>query len=329
MDIENKITDQGLICAFDLDGKGGGRELSWQDINEAGQANVVRWVHLDHSARDSKSWLATESGLDETIIDALLETETRPRYLETGEGILLVLRGINLNPDAQFEDMISIRVWLDSKRIITARHRRLQSIQKIRDELLVGTGPKDQAEFLKLLIAYLGNNIAVVIENLDESIDQFEVTTGARVSSDSQGELGSLRRKTAYMRRFLAPQREALDHLSRSQSGLLSPEAVAEFHEQANRMVRYVEELDLARERAMVVREEMLSNLAQDQNSKMYLLSLVAAVFLPLSFITGVMGMNTAGLPGSENTMAFWVVVVLMLLTGLGILLVFRRKRWM
>ena len=94
-------------------------------------------------------------------------------------------------------------------------------------------------------------------------------------------------------------------------------------------MVLYVEELDLARERAMVVREEMLSNLAQDQNSKMFLLSLVAAVFLPLSFITGMMGMNTAGLPGLENTMAFWIVVVLMLLTGLGILMVFRRKRWM
>ena len=56
---------------------------------------------------------------------------------------------------------------------------------------------------------------------------------------------------------------------------------------------------------------------------------MVAAVFLPLSFISGVMGMNTAGLPGLENTMAFWMVVALMLLTGIGILLVFRRKRWM
>ena len=329
MDNKSKNTDQGLICAFDLDGKGEGRELSWSDIKEAGQADVVRWVHLDHSARDSKSWLATESGLDETIVDALLEAETRPRCLETGEGILLVLRGINLNPDAQSEDMVSIRVWLDSGRIITTRHRRLQSTQKIRDKLLAGTGPKDQAGFLKLLIAYLGDNIAAVIESLDESIDQFEVTTGASASSVSHGELGGLRRKTAYMRRFLAPQREALDRLSRSQSGLLSPDAVAEFHEEANRMVLYLEELDLARERAMVVREEMLSNLAQDQNSKMFLLSLVAAVFLPLSFITGMMGMNTAGLPGSENTMAFWVVVVLMLLTGFGILLVFRWKRWM
>ena len=187
MDNENENTDQGLICAFDLDGKGEGRELSWSDINEAGQADVVRWVHLDHSARDSKSWLATESGLDETIVDALLEAETRPRCLETGDGILLSLRGINLNPDAQSEDMVSIRVWLDSERIITTRHRRLQSIQKIRDELLVCTGPKDQAEFLQLLIAYLGNNIAVVIESLDESIDQFEVTTGVSTSSTSHG----------------------------------------------------------------------------------------------------------------------------------------------
>ena len=110
-----------------------------------------------------KSWLTTERGLDETIIDALLEAETRPRCLETGEGILLVLRGINLNPDVQFEDMV--------------------------------------------LIAYLGNNIGVVIESLDESIDQFEVATGVSASSASHGELGDLRRKTAYMRRFLAPQR--------------------------------------------------------------------------------------------------------------------------
>ena len=190
MNNKSKNTDQGLICAFDLDGKGAGRELSWQEIHEAGQADLVRWIHLDHSAQDSKSWLAGESGLDETIIDALLAAETRPRCLETAEGILLVLRGINLNPDAQSEDMVSIRVWLDSERIITTRHRRLQSIQNIRDDLTIGTGPQDQAEFLQTLITYLGNNIAVVIESLDESIDQFEVTTGVSESSVSYGELG-------------------------------------------------------------------------------------------------------------------------------------------
>ena len=329
MDNKSETAEHGLICAFDLDGQGGGRELNWLEVNEPQQPNIIRWIHLDHSARDSRSWLTTGSGLDEPIIDAMLETETRPRCLHTREGILLVMRGVNLNPEAEFEDMVSIRVWLDSKRIITTRHRKLQSIQKIRDELLGGIGPKDQAEFLELAISYLGNNIAGVIEGLDESLDQLEATIGASGAPGLHGELGSLRRKTAYLRRFLAPQREALDRLSRSQSELLSPDAVAEIHQETNRMVLFVEELELARERAMVIREEMISNLAQDQNSKMYILSLVAAVFLPLSFITGMMGMNTAGLPGSENTMGFWVVAALMLLTGIGILLVFRWKRWM
>lgn len=329
MDNKNETTGQGLICAFDLDGKGGGRELSWQEIKGTKQADHVRWIHLDHSAQDSRSWLTAESGLDESIIDAMLETETRPRCLQTGEGILLVMRGVNLNPEAESEDMVSIRVWLDSERIITTRHRKLQSIQKIRDELLGGTGPKDQAEFLEKAISYLGNNIAGVIESLDESLDKLEASTEPNGAPCLRGQLGGLRRKTAYLRRFLTPQREALDRLSRSQSELLSPDIVAEIHQEANRMVLFVEELDLARERAMVIREEMISNLAQDQNAKMYLLSMVAAVFLPLSFITGVMGMNTAGLPGSENTMGFWVVVALMLLIGIGILLVFRWKRWM
>ena len=290
MDNKNKTTDQGLICAFDLDGKGGGRELSWLEINEPQQPKVVRWIHLDHTAHDSRSWLTTQSGLDEPIIDAMLETETRPRCLQTTEGILLVMRGVNLNPEAEFEDMVSIRIWLDSGQIITTRHRRLQSVQKIRDELPGGTGPEDQAEFLQLVISYLGDNIAGVIESLDESIDQLEAATEVSGTAGSHGELGSLRRKTAYLRRFLAPQREALDRLSRLQSELLSPDAVAEIHQEANRMVLFVEELDLARERAMVIREEMINNLAQDQNSKMYVLSLVAAVFLPLSFITGMMG---------------------------------------
>ena len=268
MNNKNETTDKGLICAFDLDGKGGGRELGWLEINELQQPGVVRWIHLDHTAQNSRSWLATQSGLDEPIINAMLETETRPRCLQTKGGILLVMRGVNLNPEAEFEDMVSIRVWLDSDRIITTRHRKLQSMQQIRDELSGGTGPKNQAEFLELMTRYLGDNIAGIIESLDESIDKLEAAIGAGGATSSQGELGSLRRKTAYLRRFLSPQREALDRLSRLQSEFLSPGTAAEIHQEANRMVLFVEELDLARERAMVIREEMISNLRRIRMQK-------------------------------------------------------------
>ena len=98
--------------------------------------------------------------------------------------------------------------------------------------------------------------------------------------------------------------------------------------EQANRITRYVEDLDLVRERALVVQEELLNRIAQEQNARMYLLSIVAAIFLPLSFLTGVFGMNVGGLPGVENKGAFLLVAIGMLAVGVAIVAWMRWKRW-
>ena len=142
-------------------------------------------------------------------------------------------------------------------------------------------------------------------------------------------DFGRLRRKTAHIRRYLSPQRDALDRLSRMQGDIFSPSDLTSLQEETNRLTLFVEELDLSRERAMVAQEEMLSSLAHEQNSKMYLLSIVAAVFLPLSFLTGVFGMNVAGLPGLENPASFWILAAAMLAIGAGILLLFRWKKWL
>ena len=78
----------------------------------------------------------------------------------------------------------------------------------------------------------------------------------------------------------------------------------------------------------MVSQEEFLGIVAHEQNARMLLLSIVAAIFLPLSFLTGLMGMNVAGLPGTVNEYAFSLLVALMVLVAGGILLLFRAWRW-
>jgi len=88
-----------------------------------------------------------------------------------------------------------------------------------------------------------------------------------------------------------------LQSLSRNHSGLLDREQAFEICEEGDRITRYLEDLDLVRERAMVAQEEILGRMAQQQNARMYVLSIVAAIFLPLSFLTGLFGMNVAGLP--------------------------------
>ena len=138
-----------------------------------------------------------------------------------------------------------------------------------------------------------------------------------------------LRRKTARMRRYLAPQREALDQLSRITGSVFSDDELPDFREEANRLTLLLEDLDLVRERAMVAQEEYLAVLAHEQNARMLLLSIIAAVFLPLSFLTGLMGMNVAGLPGTVSPSAFWLVSFIMLAIAVVILVLLRRKGWL
>jgi len=120
-----------------------------------------------------------------------------------------------------------------------------------------------------------------------------------------------------------------MDRLCRSPVPVLSTAETQELREQADGMTRHLESLDLARERAVVVREEYMSLLAQKQNERVYILTLVAAVFLPLTFVAGLLGMNVAGLPGTEHPAAFMISMALMAGLGVGLVAFFKWKRWM
>jgi zinc transporter len=168
-----------------------------------------------------------------------------------------------------------------------------------------------------------------MIEKLDEAIEDTEQKFDSDGVSGYRGEFSSLRRQAARIRRHLAPQREGLEKLTKEPSAILSDDDRFILREEADRITRYLETLDLVRERAMVAQEEIIAKLALEQNNRMYILAIVAAIFLPLSFVTGMMGMNVAGLPGLQNENAFAITVGLMLLAGAAIIAIFKLKKWL
>ena len=141
--------------------------------------------------------------------------------------------------------------------------------------------------------------------------------------------LWALRRQIASVRRFVAPQRDALDRLYRNPGTLLSDTEANSLREEADRVTRYLEDLDLARERAIVLQEEHMNELAHLQNTRMYVLSVVAAIFLPLTFVTGLLGMNVGGLPGVDSPLGFMVALVVMVATSAVMLIYFRFRKWL
>lgn len=321
--------DMGLLHAFLLDGAGNARVVEPSEIEEAGRSDGVLWLHVDISTRAGQEWIQHHAGIDQTVAEALLEEEIRPRSMQYDDGLLAVMRGVNTNPEAQAEDMVSLRLWLEKKRIISARKRRLMSIQDIKQELETGRGPADSGAFLCELTDRLVDRIGEVVNDIEEELEITEARIQDSVSNSLRGRFSDIRRRTARIRRYLAPQRVALDKLSRMQSEILSEKDCLALYEQTNMVTHYVEDLDLARERAMVAQEEILNIIAQDQNAKIYLLSIVAAVFLPLSFLTGLMGMNVAGLPGTVDKASFDIIVGIMIGVAALILGYLRYRKWL
>jgi len=317
----------GLIFGSRLDGTGGGQPLDAAP-GPADTDNRVYWVHLDYQHDDTRHWL-TGSGIEQLAVDALLDDDSRPRLLELESGILVSLRGVNLNQGAQAEDMVGVRVWMDTTRIITTRRRQVRSPRELYEQLGQGAGPQNPGDFLVRIVARLNRYIEDVIDAVEADITAAENLYGDTDSARYRGEFGAMRRKTARLRRYLAPQRDTLERLARAETGLLTIAQRNALREEADTMTRFLEDIDLSRERATVAQEELLNTLAQKQNERMYVLSIVAALFLPLSFLTGLFGMNVAGLPGLENQAAFGLTILLMLACGAGIWMFFRWKKWL
>ena len=130
--------DRGLLYAYLLDGQGGGARLDWDRIKQWQPEHGVLWMHLEYSDPFVRQWVPDESGLDEITAEALLAEETRPRCMLSANGLLLTLRGINPNPEADPEDMVAVRMWSDGKRIITTRRRRLQAASELGEAIEKG-----------------------------------------------------------------------------------------------------------------------------------------------------------------------------------------------
>ncbi|NNJ71434.1 MAG: zinc transporter ZntB [Kiritimatiellales bacterium] len=326
MDDQNNA---GLVFAFVLDGKGGGTAMDLESIRKWTPAAGTLWVHLDYKEDDAKEWLLNESGVDPIIGEALTAEETRPRNMLHDGGMLLILRGVNLNPGMDPEDMVSIRFWLDANRIITLRHRRVMAIDDLRQAVMSGSGPVSSGGFLEELCDRLVLRMGGIISDIDDSVDALEDEILTEQSYEMRQKIADIRRTAIGLRRYLAPQRDVMARLHSEKVNWLDEAERMRLREIADRTTRYVEDLDAIRDRATVTQEELNNRLAEQMNKTMYVLSIVAGIFLPLGLLTGLLGINVGGIPGTENPLAFTLICILLIVMAGGLVWLFRRMKWM
>jgi len=319
----------GLIGAYILDGTGGGKRVGWDEIGAWKPKQGVLWVHLNYSIAKAQEWLYEKSGLDEVISDALTEEDSRPRCTSFHEGLLLGLRGVNLNPGADPEDMVGVRIWFEKDRIVSTRRRKVLSISDIQAAIEQGNGPESLSDFLVQATGRMMERMQQVIDDLEDAVADVEDQVLTSENHQLRSALAALRRQAISLRRYLSPQREALSRLLTEKIFWLDESDRIRLREVYDQLMRHIEDLDEARDRAAVTQEQLINSLSEQMNNKMYILSIVAAIFLPLGFLTGLLGINVGGIPSADSKLGFTVFVLLLLGVVAFQIWLFKKKKWL
>ncbi|WP_420862625.1 zinc transporter ZntB [Algirhabdus cladophorae] len=319
------MIDQPDCFGFAYDAQGVPRALEDVQGAVAGvpEAGFV-WVHA-RMGTDAGDAVLAAGGFDGLVLAALRAPETRPRCSSHADGSLMNLRGVNLNPGAEPEDMVSLRMWVRERVLVTVLMRPLQAVSDLRAAAGRGAVASGPAELVARLALRLADRAEPVVAALNERIDALEETDLSELGVAQRSELADLRRSAIVMRRYMVPQRDALSTFEIEDHGWMDSVTQSRIREATERVTRLGEELDAIRDRAQIVRDHLSDARAERMNDQMFVLSIVSALFLPLGFITGLLGINVGGVPGVENAWAFWIVCGLMLVIGAVQWLIFRR----
>jgi zinc transporter len=327
--MNNSLDNNHVLKAYSLAKNSLGEKLTGSKIAKEIKSKNLAWVHLDGSHEEAEKWLTSECEyLDSIIINGLLAEETRPRIEEINDGLFLILRCVNLSKNSDPEDMISIRMWVDPCRIITVQKRDTKSINDVEKSVISNLAPQNSGDFLCLLLSAIFKRMEPILGSLDEVMDDVEEELIENPNTDLRAKLTKIRKQAIIFRRYMMPQRDLLGRLKSTNLKWLSDLHKRHLQEHYNHNMRYVEDLEAVRERAQIVKDE-LSNLLSDKiNKNMYILSVIAAIFLPLGLLTGLLGINVGGIPGSDNPYGFYIVSGSLAFLVICQVFLFKKLKW-
>jgi len=313
----------GLVFALALDGNGAAEEIT-PPLDAPLTDDRPVWIHLDRTRPETGSWVLGHTGIPPLAARALLAEETRPRVQERPEGVLINLRGIDLNPGAEPDDLIVLRCWIDPNRLLTIRGRSVRSVMDSRERLQQGEGATTLGRLVADIAEGLTLRFGERLEDLDDRIDDLAERVGIDHDEELINLLANVRHETVALRRFLAPQRDAMRKLASLDRPAFDPRARERLAEVADAVTRHVEQLDAAVERAVLVRDELDARFNHKLGRQTYLFSVIAAVFLPLGLITGLLGINVGGIPGNTSPWGFIVVCAILAVLAAVTLVILR-----
>lgn len=321
----SEVNVPDAVFAWILDGKGAARPLENDDIIDR---EHPCWLHLNYTQPESADWLASTPLLPNYVRDALAGESLRPRVTRMGEGTLITLRCINGSTDERPDQLVAMRVYMDERLIVSTRQRKVLALDDVINDLKEGTGPEDCGGWLVDVCDALTEHASEFIEELhDKIIDLEDNLLDQQIPP--RGFLALLRKQLIVMRRYMAPQRDVYARLASERLSWMNDDQRRRMQDIADRLGRGLDEIDACIARTAVMSDEIAQVIQESLSRRTYTMSLMAMVFLPSTFLTGLFGVNLGGIPGGAYRFGFSVFCIMLVVLIGGVAWWLHRSKWL
>ena len=294
-------------------------------------SGVVVWVILDQPTAEEARILTDVFHIHELAIEDALNEIHHPKIESYGDYLYLILHGIDFHARQHCFKTQDVDFFLSPQYLVTVHHGASRSIGKVadvctRNSHVLAEGP---AALLHRIIDAMVDNYRPEVEKLQHRLDTLESEVFEKPNPRLARQILDFKRDIASLRRIVLPERDAVGRLARREYPLISEQLAYRFRDVHDHLVRLSDEALLFQDRISGILDAHLSSVSNQLNSVMKVLTLISTIFLPLTVLTGMYGMNVSlpHMPGGDPWQ-FWWVVGIMVGLAIAMLWYFRSRGW-
>ncbi len=303
-----------------------------EDCYEYKEKDTITWINIDgvHDLGIIEK-IGKKFELHPLVLEDIGDTAQRPQLEDFHDHIFIVLKMLYYN--AKKEEIIveQVSIIFGSNYVISFQEQEGDVFDSIRERLRQGKGRvrKMGADYLAYtLIDAIVDNYFLILESFGEDLEKIEENLASNPGPDVLTVIHRLKRDAILLRKAIWPLREIISGLQRVESSLIKENTLIYFRDVYDHTIQVIDTTEAFRDMVSGMLDIYLSSVSNRMNEVMKVLTIFASIFIPLTFVAGVYGMNFKYMPELEWHWAYFAVLGFMALVGITMVLYFKRKKW-
>lgn len=309
-------------------------ELQQEQVDGLSQPvdETVIWINVGgvHQVEMVET-LGKQFSLHPLMLEDVANTDQRPKLDDYETYFFLVIKMLSLTKRNEIA-VEQVSLVLGRNYVISFQENGTDVFQPVRERLRGGKGRLRQtgADYLLYaLVDAIVDQYFAVLESLGEKIEALQQTVVDDPRPETLNDIHALKRQLLFLRRAVWPLRDVMNNLSRSTCPFLQEPTKVFFRDVYDHVVQIVDTIETLREMVSASLDIYLSSVSYRLNAVMRVLTVITTIFMPLSFIASIYGMNFEHMPELQSRWGYPLVLSVMTAVGVGMLLLFKKKRWL